>query len=65
VHVAHGARHLPGRDLEDADVLRRIEVPVGAGWIFALRLLFSSGGSQPISSSRPTAMYRFARSPPG
>jgi len=60
VHVAHGAGDLAGGDLEDLGVERGIEVAVRAGWIFALRACVMSGGSQPISSSRPTTIRRSA-----
>ena len=33
---------------------RRRGIPSAPGWILALRLCCTSGGSQPISSSRPT-----------
>ena len=62
VDVAHRARDLPGRDVEDPrrSATRR-DSPAPPGWIFALRLCVMSGGSQPISSSRPTTTSRSAR----
>ena len=35
--------------------------PAAPGWIFAFRAWVMSGGSHPISSSRPTAIRRSAR----
>ena len=57
VHVAHRPRDLPLRNVENlARCSEASRYPSAPGWIFAFRLCWMSGGSQPISSSRPTTI---------
>ena len=56
VDVAHRARDLARSESRgSARSARRPDSRVAPGWILAFRLCVKSGGSQPISSSRPTS----------
>jgi len=54
VDVAFGASHLAGGDFEDLGEARGVKIAGCADLDFRISGLVMSGGSQPISSSRPT-----------